>query len=197
MKITDFAGWLVSALRDEDTTATELLRALREQSSHFDPDPEKYPAFDPAVLRARTGPGGGIDADPFRAGFVLVAMMLDGPKATIASRVWRAWHLSQEGSVLGGWGDDWKPTVTTCELTGAHLFGDALKKVLGDEDLARQVDKVRIAGDRSAEIFHENGKVSRFEGHHSAPPLLTRFAEVSGMVIADIASILKPAATAR
>jgi hypothetical protein len=193
MKLTDYAGWLVSTLHDEQTTATELLRALRQQSSHFNPEePENYPEHDPDILRARSGPGGGLDTDPFRAGFVLIAIMLNGPRSDIGRRVWDAWHINHEGSVLSGWGD-FKPIFTHCDLTGEHLFGSAVKQILGEPSLAKNVDKVRIASDcRWAEIWHSDGKTSRFEKpHRRQTSHMNRTAELDVVVVARIAGMLK------
>src|SRR5437764_10613223 len=98
MKLADYAGWLLASVRDEETTAAELLRALREQSSHFDPEKAPLPSrLGPDVLLgARGGPRGGLDADPFKAAFVLVAVMLGGKRSDIAHRVWCTWHLHHE-----------------------------------------------------------------------------------------------------
>jgi hypothetical protein len=193
MKLTDYAGWLVSTLRDEQTTATELLRALREQNSHFNPDePKNYPEYNPDILRARSGPGGGLDADPFRAGFVLIAIMLDGPRSDICRRGWDAWHINHKGSVLSGWGD-FKPIFARCDLTGEHLFGSAVKQILAEPSLAKNVARVRLASDcRWAEIWHSDGKTSRFENSHRRQPShLVRTAELDGVVVAWIAEMLK------
>jgi len=196
VKLTDYTGWLLASVRDEEATAAaELLRALREQSVHFDPD--KAPVqteLRPDILKARSGPGGGIDADPFRAAFVLIAVMLGGKRAGLGNRVWHTWHLHHESLPRAAWGegelDRQLREAEGCQLTGQHLFGDALKQILGNEYLARQIGRLRITGDYLAEIEDDAGKVlSRFKSLR-APPPLRRPVEIDGMIIAGISSIL-------
>jgi len=192
MKLLDYTGWLISTVRDKQATATELLRALREQSSHFGRAKGEFEtAIGPDLMRAKSGPGGGLDADPFRAAFVLLAIMLGGKRADIGARVWRTWHMAHEGSELAGFGGDWKTRIVHCEITKKHLFGDALKAILEDEDLARNIDKVRVASD-FAEIRNSETKVSRFrESERTDTPPLIRITELDGRVVAGIGSILK------
>ena len=69
------------------------------------------------------------------------------------------------------------------------MFGPALKKVLGDEDLARRVDLIRVRSDAHfAEIVYDNGQISRFSQPSRTP--LTWTAEMDGEVIAAIAALL-------
>jgi hypothetical protein len=195
MKLADYTGWLLASVQDDGTTAAELLRALREQSIHFDAD--KAPAgteLRPDILKARSGPGGGLDADPFLAGFVLIAVMLGGKRADLGNRVWHTWHLHHESMPRVAWGEEelYRQLRESkgCQLTGQHLFGDALKQILGNEDLARQIGRLRITGDLVAEIEDDAGKVvSRFKSLRPPPPL-RRPAELDGMIIAGIGAIL-------
>lgn len=194
MKLTDYAGWLVSILQDDQTTATELLRALREQSRHF--DPEQMPVetvLGPDILRAKSGPRGGLNADPCRSALVLIAVLLDGRRSDIGLRVWRAWHLSHKGSRSSpNMPGDWEPAIIRCTLTKQHLFGDALKVLLGHENIAKSVKKVRVGGDHFAEIWHSKDQVSRF-GKNIAqryPPPLLRVAELDGIIVKRIAALL-------
>lgn len=216
MKLTDFTGWLISSLEDRQTTATELLRALREQSSHFDEakaglldeiKPElseearaalvRWLTTDvsPAALRGKTGPRGGLEADPFRAAFVLLAVMVNGLRSDVGTRVWSAWHINHEGSILTGWGEDWEPTIATCELTGEHLFGEALKQILSNQIFAGRVRLVRVRSDsKRAEIHFDDGvghKVSVFDMGIEPVPHLARTAELSGTMVAIICARLK------
>jgi hypothetical protein len=153
MKLIDYTGWLVSTVQDDQTTVTELLRALREQSSHF--DPKKAPAdtlLGPDILRAKSGPGGGLDADPFLASFALLAVMLGGKRADVGERVWRSWHMHHEGSVLAGWGKDFRGKLVRCKMTGQVLFGNAVQAALANEEWTRSIDKLRVSGDHFGEI---------------------------------------------
>lgn len=69
------------------------------------------------------------------------------------------------------------------------MFGPALKKVLGDEDLARRVDLIRVRSDSHfAEIHYDDGQVSRFAEPSRSP--LTWAAELDGHVVAAIAALL-------
>lgn len=200
MKLNDLTGLLVAHL-DPTQSAAELQRALREQSEHFiDKDlPEGITTeVDSSILRApRTGPRGGLDADPFRASFMLVAIMMNGMKSDIADRVWRAWHLVQQGSVLSGFGEDWKPTVKLCPLTHKFLFGDALKATLSDPRMAERVNTIRIRLDcQMGEFVYDNGKASRFKDHpeqkdrpENEPPLM-RTAELEGEILVMLSKLL-------
>lgn len=203
MQIATFTENLLSVLhRDvpvgERVSHVELLRALREQSAHFDPDKAgELPQFNSSVLRAKPGPGGGgPEADPFRGGFVLVAIMLSGlggTRSDIAHRVWDAWHLCAEGSVLSGWGDDFKPTLHHCDLTGEFLFGEALKTILSDRDLPRLIQKLRITNNGEAAIYHSGDKASTFKRQHGTEKYmpLVRAAELDGHLLRSIAGMLR------
>jgi hypothetical protein len=199
MQIVTFTENLLSVLnRDvppgERISHVELLRALREQSAHFNPDKaSELPQFNPSVLRAKPGPGGGgPEADPFRGGFVLVAIMLGGTRSDIAYRVWDTWHLPAEGSVLSGWGDAFKPTFHHCDLTGAFLFGEALKTVLSDRDLPKLIQKLRITNNGEASIYHSGNKVSTFKHEYQNYMPLIRATELDGGLLRSIAGMVRP-----
>ena len=203
MKLNTFCGHLVSLLDMPMSDFTELQRALKEQSAHFNPadqinaDVQAYAAdagigYDANLLKGKAGPGGGIEVDSFRAAFFLLAVVLNGPRKDSATATWMTWHLNQEGSVLSGWGGDWKPTFTECPLTGQHLFGEALKTIIENEALARRVDEVRVASDRTAEIHFDDGKVSKFEKpYRDRDPLLYRVAVVKGTALQVVANLMK------
>jgi hypothetical protein len=203
MKLNTFCGYLVSLLDLPMSEFTELQRALKEQSAHFDPanklnrDVRAYAddagiGFDPDLFRGKAGPGGGIELDAFRAAFFTLAVILNGPRRESANATWLTWHLNQEGSVLSGWGEDWKPTLTICPLTGQHLFGEALKKIVEDERLAKRVKEIRVTSDLTAEIHFDGDKVSKFEkSYRNRDPLLYRAAVVNGMVWQAIAQLVK------
>lgn len=203
MKLNTFCGHLVSLLDLPMSDFTELQRALKEQSTHFDPDNQlnrdvrAYAddagiGFDPDLLKGKAGPGGGIELDAFRAAFFTLAVILNGPRKESANATWMTWHLNQEGSVLAGWGEDWKPTLTICPLTGQHLFGEALKVIVENDALAKRVKEIRVASDLTAEIQFDNDKVSKFEkSYRNRDPLLYRVAVTKGTVWQMIAHLVK------
>ena len=203
MKLNTFCGNLVPLLGLPMSEFTELQRALKEQSPHFDPDNELNAAsrqqaeeagvaFDPAMFRGKAGPGGGIDVDPFRAAFFVLAVVLNGPRKESANSTWLTWHLNQEGSELSGWGENWKPKFAACPMTGRHLFGDALKSIIEDQDLAARVDEVRVSSDLYAEIRYDGGKVSRFEKpYRDQEPILRRDAVLQGIALQAISQLIK------
>lgn len=195
----------------------EIKRALTEQTRAFsqealleellgdDPvtiDTVRKASFDTEILSAdalsealqgRAGPGGSVVADPFRAGFFTIAAAIDSPRAVTAEATWRVWHIPQEGSELAGWGDDWRPTITKCGLTGQHLFGSAFQTILGDPSVARRVKRVRFACDGSyAEIFYDGEKVSRFK--HTVPRrgrnFVRKVAEIEGIALLMISNVI-------
>lgn len=202
MKLNTFCANLVPLLGLPMSEFTELQRALKEQSVHFDPESEinrkasEYAAstgvgFNPDLLKGKAGPGGGIDVDAFRAAFFMLAVILNGPRKESATATWLTWHLDQEGAVLSGWGDDFKGTIVACPLTGQPLFGAALKALVEQEDLACRVDKICVVSNVSAEIYFDNGKVSRFQRSSNPDQLLYREAVVKGIVWQAIAQLVK------
>ncbi|WP_374385112.1 hypothetical protein [Dongia sp.] len=204
MKLNDLCAHFVPLLELPLSDFTELLRALKEQSDHF--DITKYPEMiersalyddsgvNAEILKARAGPGGGLNADPFLAAFFLTALLVNGGRKDVAHRTWRAWHMHVAGSVLTGWGDNPKFDIKTCPLTGQHLFGNAFKVILGDEHIARTIEEIRISSAQFAEIQYDGGAVSRFEGSghklRSSTGVSTTIA-LSGAAIASIADLLK------
>lgn len=203
MKLNTFCGHLVSLLDLPMSDFTELQRALKEQSTHFDPDNQlnrdvrAYAddagiGFDPDLLKGKAGPGGGIELDSFRAAFFTLAVILNGPRKESANATWLTWHLNQEGSVLSGWGEDFRGKFTICPLTGQHLFGEALKVIVENEAIAKRVKEVRVASDLTAEIHFDDDKVSKFEkSYRNRDPLLYRVAVTTGTVWQMIAMLVK------
>lgn len=198
MKLVDFSAHLVPLLNVTMGEVTELLRALKEGSDHFDAakldEATRREAartgapVTPELLVSRPGPGGGLPADPFRAAFLVVAIMLGKPRKEIALAVWNTWHHVHKGSVTSGWGENWKPTIVCCSLTGSPLFGEAFKAILASVDLAARVDEVRVS-DHFAEIRFDKDKVSRFEDPHRRN-YLTREASLNGHAVKLIAGLL-------
>ena len=178
---------------------TELQRALKEQSSHFDElsraNPrlaEESDARSHDKIKAKPGPGGGIEADPFHAGFFLLAFMLNGPRAKSAEATWFAWHLETAGSVTAGFGDDFEPTWKPCPLTGDILFGEALKRMLSDNKIADRIEKISVSTSLLwAEVTFDKDKVSRFESIRiNGLPLFDRIAVLDGTLIRSIARLI-------
>jgi len=193
VKLMDLCANLVPLLGVPMSEFTELARSLKEGSSHFDEASEAN-RLHPEILKGRPGPGGGVVADPFRAAFMLAALMINGPRRDSAKNTWEVWHLNQEGSILGGWGECLQPTITRCPLTGMHLFGDAFKAILADEDLASRVKEVRIGSNGRAEIRFDDDAVSRFGVHQSlnrAGRYLHRVAVLDGFVVHGVCQLLK------
>lgn len=122
---------------------------------------------------------------------MLTALMIVAPRREIALETWKVWHLSQEGSVLHGWGEDWKPTLTVCALSGKHLFGHAFKRVIERPDLAARVVEIRITSDRRAEIHYDAGKISRFDSSYpDTKPILNRWAVLNGAAVRAVCKLL-------
>jgi hypothetical protein len=184
----------------------EIKRALTEQTKTFSYDAMleelfgedestiaavRQASFNSEMLQGKAGPGGGVVADPFRAGFFTIAAAMDGPRSTTAEMTWRVWHLPQEGSVLSGWGD-FRPTIAKCELTNHHLFGGAFETIIADPVVARRVKQVRFACDSSyAEIFYDDKQVSRFvHEHRRGRNFARRVAEIEGVAIQMISNLL-------
>lgn len=202
MKINTFCGHLVPLLRLPMSDFTELQRALKEQSAHFDPENElnasvhRYAetagvGFDPNLLKGKAGPGGGIEMDSFRAAFFVLAVALNGPRKESATATWQTWHLNQEGSILSGMGEDFQGHFAICPLTKQHLFGEALKAIIEDVELAERVKEVRVASNRTAEIRYDAESISKFEKPHSEYTPLYRVAVVDGRVWRQIARLIE------
>lgn len=201
MKLNTLCAQLVPVLGREMSDFTELLRALKEGSGLFDPATEldkttregAEHGFDPDILKARPGPQGGLDATPFRAAFMLLAIMTGATRREATQATWRAWHLSREGSILFGWGEDWQPTLKTCRLTGKHLFGDAFKVIIEQPRLAARVSSIRLGADETAEIIYDEDKASRFDNTNPRKrqtAAFNRVAVLDGAVVKKVAELL-------
>lgn len=159
MKMTDLCANLVPMLGVPASEFNELLRALREGSVHFREKP--IGTLNPDILKAKPGPGGGLIADAFRTAFVIVALMIDAPRQKVAENTWSVWHFEHDGATRSGWTSDSKPRSSYCSLTGQPLFGEAVRAILEDEDLACRVDFIEI-GDNSARIVFDGGRSENF-----------------------------------
>lgn len=206
LSLNDFLAKLSVVFQRPIGPLNEIKRALSEQTKAFE-DGIFEEAFadaaaairgassvDADVLAAKSGPGGGVKADAFRAAFFTIAAAIDGPRASAGTDTWHVWHLPQAGSVLAGWGDDWTPTFANCELTGCHLFGEAFKVAISNPDIARRVKEVRMATEGGfAEIHFDNSKISRFEfAYKRGPHFAYNVAVLTGTAIQLIAGVLAP-----
>lgn len=189
MKLSTLTAHFVALLKLPASDLTELIRTFKDGSNHWKDAEDDLGA----ALAGKPGPRGGVDATPFHAAFLLIGLMIGGPRKNAVVATYSAYHLDQEGTVSAGWVDDGPlPPAPRCPLTGEPLFGPALKKVLGDEDLARRVDLIRVRSDSHfAEIHYDDGQVSRFAEPSHSP--LTWTAELDGGVIASVAALLKVA----
>ncbi len=186
MKLSTLTAYLVPLLKLPASDLTELIRTFKDGSSHWKDAEDDLGA----ALAGKPGPRGGVDATPFHAAFLLVGLMIGGPRKNAVLATYSAYHLEPEGTDSTGWGDEPLPSPVRCPLTDEILFGPALKKVLGDEHLARRVTMIRVRSDSHfAELHFDNGQVSRFAEHASTSPLMW-VAELDGDVIATVASLL-------
>lgn len=199
MKLNTLCGHLLSLLDREMSDFTELLRALKEGNAAFDDAEldkktrrvakENNVGFERDVLKARPGPSGGLDADPFNTAFLLLALMIEAPRREIVHHTWTTWHMIQEGSKLAGWGADWQPKILACKLTGRALFGDAFRAILADRKIANRVDEIRVFDDR-AEIVYDKTKHSRFNDISPRVRNLFRVSVLRGDAIKYVAQLL-------
>jgi hypothetical protein len=210
LTINDFAARLSAIFEQPIGPITEIKRALIEQTKAFNEDDlfEEYfgaegsaqavrdvrsSSFPQDVLAGKAGPGGGVKVDYFRAGFFTLAVALDNPRSETAEKIWLAWHLPQQGSVLSGWGEDWKPTFATCKLTGTHLFGHAFESIIRSAKIAARVQKVRVdTSGAFAEIKFDKGETSTFTHQYQRGPLfLRKVVEIDGQSLQLIATMLE------
>ena len=121
--------------------------------------------------RGRPGPGGGAPATAFSVTAFTIAVMAGGARRTAVETMWQYHELIQEGAELAGFGDDFKPTIPTCPLTGHRHFGTALKQIFETPALAERVKEITIIRDwPEATIDYYNGRASgcsRFVGEYA------------------------------
>ncbi|MBS9478654.1 hypothetical protein [Ancylobacter radicis] len=196
MKLNTFGAQMVAMLGIEMSTFTETSRALREQSAQFEHDPSGR--FGPDILKGRVGPGGGIDVDPFRAAFMLIALIGGGLRKEAARNVWRIWHFRLPGYTRGGFvGEEPQAQpLPSCGLTGEGRFGEAVLKIIEDEDLAARVTLLSVSP-LGAEIVFDGGEVSRFTAGIPSMnrPRFYYEAKVDGVIIQGCARLFGGSAT--
>jgi hypothetical protein len=185
MKLTDLAAHFVPLLGVPMSDITETLRFLKEGSSHFK-DVDDVPD-----LKGRRGPGGGVDAEPFNSAFLLLAILIDGPRREAAISTWNVWHFVMKGSIARGSGDDFR-TIKRCELTGAPVFGEALKAIMSSEDIAARVKEIVVSNPSGwAKIIFDSGQVSAFREPHRHRELgIDRSAAIRGPVLNAIRHLI-------
>jgi hypothetical protein len=195
MKLNTLAANLVTIFHQPASEFTELLRALKEGSSHFrERTSDADQPLDAGILVSRPGPGGGLDADPFRASFLLLAFLLGAKRAEVAQTTWEAWHIcpvGTVGTVDAGWADGPAPKLVCCSITQQPLFGDAFRAILADADLAARVRKITIdCSGTWAEITPRDGEASRFGRPDDDKSDFGRVAWISGHALFSIALLL-------
>lgn len=186
MKLNTLCGHLVPLLDLPMSEFTELLRALKEGSPKLDLDGEKD------VLKGKPGPGGGVEADPFHTAFLLIGILVDGPRKDAALSTSRAWNHLAEGVLVKDQNGIPTHHEVTCPLTGRAAFGHAFKAILEQASLADRVGEVRVFSDGRAEIAFDGNQVSRFK-HHPAPgstPGLYRGGLLRGPALRSIARLI-------
>lgn len=204
MKLNDLCAYLVPMLDQKMSDFTELVRALKEGSAHFDPDAELHKAvravaeasYDRELMNAKPGPRGGLEATPFRTAFLLTALMItEVPRREIADATWRIWHLSQEGSLRHGHRtNNPRPNYKPCPLTGRFVFGDAFKAVMENKELADRVNEIEVdSTGRTAEITYDTEKVSRFSDGRPVSTGLHRRGAIDGTTVRAVAALVERA----
>lgn len=193
MKMNTLISHLVVLFGLTTSEFSELLRALKEGSSHFrELISEAEHPLGADILVSQPGPGGGLDADPFRTTFFLLAFLLGTKRADAAKATWEAWHIHPSGTALGGWTKDGpEPEPVRCSITGKTLFGDAFKAILADADLAARIKEIRIDTSGAwAEITSDKGNISRFDEPSEDGSSFGRVAWISGHALFSIALLL-------
>ena len=126
----------------------ELERALRRH--------ERFPRT------TRSGPGGGVQASPLTISMLVMAALIDGPRAAMAHRMDGYLSAVTENTYLEDWESAPSPHSIPCGLTGQLKFGAALQKVFESDDCAGRTMAIRV--NRSAiEAFID------FTGDHGKP----------------------------
>ena len=116
-----------------------------------------------AFPRGRPGPGGSAPATPFAAVAFIIAVMVGGPRRHALDSMFRYHELLQEGAIVAGYGDDFKPTLPDCPFTGKRAFGTAFAHVLKTPNLAERVETIRITRDWPEAVieYREDGTVKK------------------------------------
>lgn len=127
----------------------ELERALRRH--------ERFPRA------TRSGPGGGVQASPLTISMLVMAALIDGPRAALAHRMDGYMSAVTQNTYLEDWESAPSPHSIPCGLTGQHKFGVALQKVFESDDYAGRTMAIRV--NRSAieayiDFADERGKPS-------------------------------------
>jgi len=114
------------------------------------------------------GPGSGPDATPYAVAKLLIAALADVPSSEVPKAVPLLYLTAYEGNDTGAgaWADEDGAEPPSkdipCPLTGALLFGEAMKALLSDAALTARVDRVEVRrGAKDASIYWRDGDALR------------------------------------
>ncbi|MGR4930603.1 hypothetical protein ACIPUD_27925 [Bradyrhizobium sp. CAR08] len=149
MKLKTLASHLANHLDRSPSTFVELYRALREGLfaaladgvDGFSPPPVPADFLDrdmTALLIGRSGPQGGVAADPYVVALLVIASLVDSPRVDVARRAFDVFAATSDSGV--------------CPLTGARYFGEALVAALTNRDLFFPADRIALV-----ELSHDAG----------------------------------------
>lgn len=196
MKLSTFGTYLPQILGIEYPDVTEVYRRLKEQSKIFaeleaeEPDPQ----LPSDILTGRPGRSGGVDLNPAKAAFVLVALMTTAVRPETARATWSSWHIYSEIRSAGRPTDDGGHDghIQPCPLTGATMFGDAVRAILADPDLAMRVDSVQLIDNQVGVVRYDGDKEWRFNKRITRRELpgLHRATVITGAALHTIARLI-------
>ena len=114
------------------------------------------------------GPASSPEATPYAGAVIVLAALAGGPLAKSGAAA-RALYVTRPAGTDSGVASlvtDPMPDAPlgACLVTGAGCLGDAIKAVLGDRQLAAQVDRIEVrhGGGPSATIIMADGRETRF-----------------------------------
>ena len=135
-KLVDFNARYAQTLGQSIADAVELQRFLvrgdRARSGGF--------------ASYRTGPRGGVDANPFTVSLHLIASLAGGPRTSAHETAWSYWDLNFATSTRDLVTRE-KGSIASCSVTRQVLFGSAVEAILSDPDLAKRVEAIIVRRD--------------------------------------------------
>lgn len=187
MKFPEFAASLSNISDVPMRELQETMRHIRSQVSSIE-DPGLEESFS-----TKSGPGGGMDMESFNSAFFLIGLMVGGGRKELSTRVWDAWHIEVEGSVLAGWGSNFEPTYKLCAQTRQMMFGQAVRYALEHDEVAAKVKEIRLWSHLClAEIDFGQHGVTRFCKQTTAiSPRIYTVSHFEGQVFSSIQNELK------
>ncbi|MDP2355217.1 MAG: hypothetical protein Q8M31_04050 [Beijerinckiaceae bacterium] len=162
MRLHDLAGNLAVPFSKSASKMADTLRVIAEQRAEF--------------RQVGSGPGSAIEADPSKAGFLMIALALDPVRREIVRKT----MLTASLTATGG----------SCCLTGASDFGSALFSILADEDIACRVDSVSLSDNR-ASIAFDGSQESVFGAGPAVRTRVSRTVVLDGLLLQGVAQWLK------